>query len=49
MQSREFYNVTEDPYEIYNIINTTDPSLLSKLSILIQMLGSCAGKNCSEL
>ena len=45
---REFYNVTEDPYEIYNIINTTDPSLLSKLSTLTRMLGSCAGKNCSD-
>ena len=45
---REFYNVTQDPHQIYNIINTTDSSLLSKLSVLTRMLGSCAGKNCSD-
>ena len=45
---KEFYNVTEDPYEIHNLINSTDPSLLSKLSALTEMLGSCVGKNCSD-
>ena len=45
---REFYNVTEDPYQIHNAINTTDDALLSKLSMLVQILGSCAGKNCSD-
>ena len=46
---REFYNVSEDPYQIYNNINATDASLLSKLSVLTYMLGSCAGKNCSDM
>ena len=45
---REFYNVSEDPYQIYNIINATDASLISKLSVLTYMIGSCAGKNCSD-
>ena len=46
---REFYNVTTDPHQIYNKINETDVSLLNKLSVLTQMLGSCAGKKCSEI
>lgn len=46
---REFYNVTTDPHQIYNKINETDVLLLLKLSALTHMLGSCAGKECSEV
>ena len=46
---REFYNVTEDPHEIHNLINSTNSTLLSKLSALTELLGSCAGKNCTDI
>ena len=45
---REFYNVTQDPHQIHNLINTTDPDLLSKLSIVLQVLGLCAGWECYD-
>ena len=46
---REFYNVTVDPHEIYNIIDKVDPSLLAKLSMVVEHLGSCAGDSCNNM
>lgn len=46
---RELYNVTTDPHEIYNIIDKVDPSLLGKLSMVVEHLGSCAGKSCNNM
>ena len=45
----EFYNVTDDPHQIFNLAGTTDASLLNKLSALVKILGSCAGEICSNI
>ena len=46
---REFYNVTRDKQQIYNVIDDVDAGLLQKLSILIATLGRCVGKGCSNI
>lgn len=46
---KEFYNVSNDPYQIYNIIDQLDPSLMSKLSSLVEAYGKCAGKSCHDI
>ena len=46
---REFYNVTADPHQVYNIIDEVDPSLLEKLTVVIKQLGKCAGKSCNNI
>ena len=46
---REFYNVSTDPYEIFNIVEKVDKSLLDKLSALTEQLGSCVGKACYNI
>ena len=43
---REFYNVSADPYQIFNTVEKVDKSLLNKLSTLTEQLGSCVGKSC---
>ncbi len=46
---KEFYNVSTDPHQISNLINSTSTSLLVRLSILTQALGSCSGQTCSVI
>ena len=45
----EFYDVSSDPHQIYNLASTTDAALLEKLSSLVKVLGSCAGESCSNI
>ena len=45
----EFYNVSSDPHEIFNLASTTDAALLDNLSALVKVIGSCAGEDCSNI
>ena len=46
---KEFYNLTTDPHEIYNIVDQVDSTLLQKLSELTESLGQCVGKECRDV
>ena len=46
---KEFYNVSSDPHEIYNIIDQLDASLVDKLSALVEAYGKCAGTSCQNI
>jgi N-acetylglucosamine-6-sulfatase len=46
---RELYNVLDDPYQLDNVIETTDPSLRAALAARLGELASCAGTQCREL
>jgi arylsulfatase A-like enzyme len=43
---RELYDSNKDPHQVNNLINSTDPSVLDKLSLLVAKLGSCVAKDC---
>ena len=43
---RELYDSSKDPHQVKNLISSTDPSLLGKLSLLVEKLGSCVAKDC---
>ena len=44
--SRTLYNRVSDPYEMVNVIKTTDPLLLASLSAQLKQLSTCAGPTC---
>lgn len=46
---KEFYNVSSDKRQIYNIIYKVEAGLLQKLSVLTKTLGSCSGKSCHSI
>ena len=46
---KEFYDSGVDPHQIYNLINTTDPKLLSQLSTLVSKLGDCVAEDCYNI
>ena len=46
---REFYNLTEDPYEINNIVDQVNTTLLTQLSVLTETMGNCTGKSCLDI
>ena len=46
---REFYNVTADRHQVYNIIDEVDSSLLEKLTAIVEQLGKCVGKSCNNV
>jgi arylsulfatase A-like enzyme len=43
---RELYDLREDPLELRNIVEGSDPSLLAALSNLLADLSSCTGADC---
>lgn len=43
---RELYALRSDPYELQNLANTADPSLISQLNYRLGALDSCAGAEC---
>ena len=43
---REFYNLTEDPREIKNLVSSLDSDLEAKLSTMLHVMGSCSGLEC---
>lgn len=46
---REFYNMSNDPHQISNIVEKLDPSLVKNLSALVEAYGKCAGKSCRKI
>jgi N-acetylglucosamine-6-sulfatase len=46
---RELYNVLDDPYQLDNAIERTDPSLKRALAARLGELARCAGAQCREL
>lgn len=44
----ELYDLTNDPYELENIYETADPSLLEDLKARLEALRNCAGEDCRE-
>lgn len=46
---REFYNVTEDPHEVHNLIDTMDSVLLTNLSMLLASVANCTGSACWKI
>ena len=46
---REFYNMTEDPHQVNNTVDKLDPSLLQKLTLLLNNLAKCAGNSCWKI
>lgn len=45
----EYYDLEEDPYNLVNLKNKTDPSVLRKLSADLATQKSCAGADCLKL
>ncbi len=45
---RELYDLEADPYELENIYEDADPSLLERLKTKLEALRSCAGDGCRE-
>ena len=43
---RELYNEVSDPYELVNVVATTDPSVVDALTAQAQALTACAGATC---
>ena len=46
---REFYNMTVDPYQMNNMVDQVNPTLLKQLSTLTKMLVGCAGSSCVDI
>ena len=42
----EFYNITDDPREISNVVSQLTPKMISMLSLLVAQLGNCSGSEC---
>ena len=45
----EFYDLTNDPDQLENIADVTDPDLLDKLSEWLSAFYTCSGENCRTL
>jgi N-acetylglucosamine-6-sulfatase len=45
---KELYNLEADPYELDNIYETAEPSLVSDLKTRLDALRSCTGEGCRE-
>lgn len=45
---REFYNLTEDPREIKNLVSSLESNLEAKLSAMLHVLGTCSGLECQN-
>jgi arylsulfatase A-like enzyme len=43
---REFYDLTNDPCELQNVVNWVDPAVLDQLSDWLQALRTCSGAAC---
>lgn len=46
---RELYDLLVDPDELNNQIETADPTMVTKLSVWLNRLHSCAGENCRRI
>jgi N-acetylglucosamine-6-sulfatase len=42
----ELYDLIKDPYELENIANSADPSLLKKFSVWLRDMSTCSGVSC---
>lgn len=42
----ELYNCNNDPWQMHNIVNATDPVILNKLRSTVHNLWQCGGDNC---
>ena len=45
---RELYDLKSDPYELDNVYESADPSLIEDLKTKLEALRSCAGDECRE-
>ena len=45
----EFYNMTADPYELFNTVNKVNQTILKQLSALTKTLANCAGSSCFDI
>ncbi|EGD79647.1 hypothetical protein PTSG_10494 [Salpingoeca rosetta] len=45
---REFYNITGDPHQLVNAINTTEPTLIAQLARRLHALKQCKGPSCRQ-
>jgi arylsulfatase A-like enzyme len=45
---KELYNLQNDPYELENIYETADPSLVKDLQVKLEELRNCEGNDCRE-
>ncbi len=45
---RELYALSSDPYELDNVYESADPSLVEDLETRLDELKSCAGDGCQE-
>ena len=43
---RELYDLTTDPYELNNVVSTTDPATVAALNSQLQAMRACAGASC---
>ena len=43
---RELYDLVNDPYELDNVVGTTDPSVVADLYTQLQLMRSCSGDTC---
>lgn len=46
---RELYNLSADPYQLNNIIDTIDPSVVEALAQKLDQVRSCAGPACGKI
>lgn len=46
--SRALYNRPTDPYELRNVVDSTDPAFVASLSAQLAQLDACAGPSCRE-
>jgi arylsulfatase A-like enzyme len=44
----ELYDLTNDPYELENVYETTDPALVEDLKTRLEALRGCSGDECRE-
>lgn len=45
-KTRQLIDLVNDPYEVNNVIRTTDPSITAQLSAQLRALSTCAGATC---
>ena len=43
---RELYDLRVDPYQLDNLVNTADPTLMDRFSTRLAELARCAGDTC---
>ena len=46
---QELYNMTIDPHQVTNIVESTDLTIVNSLSHLVAHLGKCSGHSCYVL